>query len=180
MENFNQTFTLLSENTSSIGLNLDLLETGVLNITALVGILIYTGKDFLGSILEQRKDTIVTSVKDAEDRLNEANRRLREAEKQLSQADVVISEIRNETLSTKTSLLKSEANLTKKDLTTRFNRAISSFRSKERTIFLEVKQQIISLVLNRSALQAKKTFGSKKRARALINETIQKLEGDLV
>jgi F-type H+-transporting ATPase subunit b len=180
MENFNQTFTLLSENTSSIGLNLDLLETGVLNITALVGILIYTGKDFLGSILEQRKNTIVTSVKDAEDRLNEANRRLSEAQKQLSQADVVISEIRNETLSTKTSLLKSEANLVKKDLTARFNRAISSFRSKERTIFLEVKQQIISLVLNRSVLQAKETFGSKNRARGLINETIQKLEGDLL
>ena len=52
--------------------------------------------------------------------------------------------------------------------------------SKERIIFLEVKQQIISLVLNRSALQAKETFGSKKRARALINETIQKLEGDLL
>jgi hypothetical protein len=105
---------------------------------------------------------------------------LSEAQKQLSQAHVVISEIRNETTSTKTNLLKSEANIAKKDLTTRFNRAISSFRSKERMIFLEVKQQIILLVLNRSVLQAKETFGSKKRARALINETIQKLEGDLI
>merc|ERR1712071_432451 len=103
---------------------------------------------------------------DAEDRLNEANRRLSEAQKQLSQAHVVISEIRNETQSAKTNLLKSDANIAKKELTTRFNRAISSFRS---------KQQIISLVLNRIALQAKETFGSKKRARALINETIQKL-----
>merc|ERR1711956_98393 len=108
------------------------------------------------------------------------NRRLSEAQKQLSQADVVISEIRNETRSAKTNLLKSDANTAKKELTTRFNRAVSSFRSKERIIFLEVKQQIISLVLNRIALQAKETFGSKKRARALINETIQKLEGDLL
>jgi len=29
-------------------------------------------------------------------------------------------------------------------------------------------------------MQAKETFGYKKRARALINETIQKLEGDLL
>ena len=180
MENFNQIFTLLTENNSSIGLNLDILETGVLNIIALIGILIYTGKDFLGSILQERRNTIVNSVQDAEDRLNQANRRLSEAQKQLSQAHVVISEIRNETISTKTNLLKSEANIAKKDLTTRFNRAISSFRSKERMIFLEVKQQIILLVLNRSVLQAKETFGSKKRARALINETIQKLEGDLI
>ena len=179
MENFNQIFTLLAEN-GSIGLNLDILETGVINIAALVGILIYTGKDFLGSILQERKDTIVNSVQDAEDRLSEANRRLSEAQKQLSQAHVVISEIRNETRAAKTNLLKSDANIAKKELTTRFNRAISSFRSKERVIFLEVKQQIISLVLNRSASQAKETFGSKKRARALINETIQKLEGDLL
>ena len=61
-----------------------------------------------------------------------------------------------------------------------FNEEESIFRSKERVIFLEVKQQLISLVLNRSALQAKETFGSKKRARALINDTIQKLEGDLL
>ena len=180
MENFNQIFTVLTENTSSIGLNLDILETGVLNIIALIGILIYTGKDFLGSILQERRNTIVNSVQDAEDRLNQANRRLSEAQKQLSQAHVVISEIRNETISTKTNLLKSEANIAKKDLTTRFNKAISSFRSKERMIFLEVKQQIILLVLNRSVLQAKETFGSKKRARALINETIQKLEGELI
>merc|ERR1712244_58417 len=116
----------LAEN-GSIGLNLDILETGVLNIVALVGILIYTGKDFLGSILEERKSTIVKSVQDAEDRLNEANRRLSEAQKQLSQAHVVISEIRNETRSAKTNLLKSDANTAKKELTIRFNRAVSSF-----------------------------------------------------
>jgi F-type H+-transporting ATPase subunit b len=179
MENFNQIFALLSEN-GSIGLNLDILETGVINIAVLVGILIYTGKDFLGSILQERKSTIVKSVQDAEDRLNEANRRLSEAQKQLSQATVVISEIRNETRSAKTNLLKSEANVAKKELTNRFDRATSSFRSKERVIFLEVKQQIISLVLNRIALQAKEIFGSKKRARGLINDTIQKLDGDLL
>jgi F-type H+-transporting ATPase subunit b len=179
MENFNQIFTLLSEN-RSIGLNLDILETGVLNIAALVGILIYTGKDFLGSILQERKSTIVKSVQDAEDRLNEANRRLSEAQKQLSQAHVVISEIRNETKSAKTNLLKSDANVAKKELTARFSRAIASFHSKERIIFLEVKQQIISLVLNNSALQAKETFGSKILASELIDETISNLEGDLL
>jgi len=154
MENFNQIFTLLAER-DGIGLNLDILETGVLNIITLIGILIYTGRDFLGSILQERKDTIVKSVQDAEDRLSEANRRLSEAQKQLSQAHVVISEIRNETISAKTNLLKSDANIAKKELTTRFNRAIAAFRSKERIIFLEVKQQIISLVLKRSATQAK-------------------------
>jgi F-type H+-transporting ATPase subunit b len=179
MENFDQIFTLLAEE-EGIGLNLDILETGLLNILALLAILIYTGKDFLGSALEERKTTIVKSVQDAEDRLNEAQKRLSEAKKQLNQANLVISEIKNETISTKKVLLESDAFEAKKDLKIRFERALATFRSKERQIFLEIKQQIISLVLKRTVIRAQEAFGPKERATALINDTINKLEGDLL
>jgi len=178
MENFDQIFTLLAN--EGIGLNLDILETGLLNIIALLAILFFTGKDFLGSVLEERKTTIVKSVQDAEDRLNEAQKRLDEAQKQLNQANLVISEIRNETVSTKKVLLESDAFEAKKDLKIRFERALATFRSKERQIFLEIKQQIISLVLKRTVVRAQETFGPKERATALINDTINKLEGDLL
>ena len=179
MENFNQIFTFLAIN-EGIHLNLDILETGLINILALIAILIYTGRDFLGSLLEERKTNIVKSVQDAEDRLNEAERRLSEAKKQLTQAHVVISEIKNETITAKKVLLESDAYQAKKDLKTRFERALVTFQTKERQIFLEVKQQIISLVLKRTVVRAQQTFGPKERATALINETINKLEGDLL
>ncbi len=179
MENFNQIFTLLAHE-EGIGLNLDILETGLLNILALLGILIYTGKDFLGSLLEERKTTIVKSVQDAENRLNEAQKRLSEAKKQLDQANLVIGEIKNETIATKKVLLESDVYEAKKDLKTRFDRALATFRSKERQIFLEIKQQIISLVLTRTITRAQEAFGPKERATALINDTINKLEGDLL
>ena len=179
MENFDQIFTLLAEE-GGIGLNLDILETGLLNILALLAILIYTGRDFLGSLLEERKTTIVKGVQDAEDRLNEAQKRLNEAEKQLNQANIVISEIKNETIATKKVLLESDAFEAKKDLKIRFERALATFRSKERQIFLEIKQQIISLVLKRTVVRAQEAFGPKERATALINDTINKLEGDLL
>jgi F-type H+-transporting ATPase subunit b len=179
MENFNQIFTLLAEE-EGISLNLDILETGLLNILALVAILVYAGRDFLGSLLEERKTTIVKSVQDAEDRLNEAQKRLREAQKQLDQANLVIGEIKNETIATKKTLLESDTYQAKKDLKIRFERALATFRSKERQIFLEIKQQIISLVLKRTVIRAQETFGPKERATALINDTINKLEGDLL
>jgi len=179
MENFDQIFTLLAED-GGIGLNLDILETGLLNIIALLAILFFTGRDFLGSVLEERKTTIVKSVQDAEDRLNEAQKRLDEAKKQLNQANLVISEIKSETVSTKKVLLESDAFEAKKDLKIRFERALATFRSKERQIFLEIKQQIISLVLKRTVVRAQETFGPKERATALINDTINKLEGDLL
>ena len=179
MENFNQIFTLIA-NEKGISLNFDILETGLLNILALIAILIYVGRDFLGSLLEERKTTIVKSVQDAEDRLKEAEKRLTEAKKQLSQANLVISEIKNETIATKKLLLEADAYEAKKDLKIRFERALATFRSKERQIFLEIKQQIVSLVLKRTVVRAQETFGSKERATALINETINKLEGDLL
>jgi F-type H+-transporting ATPase subunit b len=171
MENFNQIFTLLAEE-EGISLNLDILDTGLLNILALLAILIYTGRDFLGSLLEERKTTIVKSVQDAEDRLNEAQKRLSEAQNQLSQANIVIGEIKNETITTKKVLLESDAYEAKKDLKIRFERALATFRSKERQIFLEIKQQIISLVLQRTLIRAQEAFGPKERATALINDTI--------
>jgi F-type H+-transporting ATPase subunit b len=179
MENFNQIFTLLA-NKEGIGLNLDILETGLLNIIALLAILVYTGRDFLGSLLEERKTTIVKSVQDAEDRLSEAQNRLSEAQKQLDQAQVVISEIKTETIATKKALLESDAHEARKDLKIRFDRALATFRSKERQIFLDIKQQIILLVLTRTLVRAQQTFEPKERATALINETINKLEGDLL
>ena len=179
MENFDQIFTILAEH-DGIGLNTDILETGLINILALLGILIYTGRDFLGSLLEERKTTIVKGVQDAEDRLNEAQKRLNEAQKQLNQANLVIGEIKNETITTKKVLLESDAFQAKKDLTIRFDRALATFRSKERQIFIEIKQQIISLVLQRTVSRAQETFKSKERATSLINDTINKLEGDLL
>jgi F-type H+-transporting ATPase subunit b len=179
MENFDQIFTLLAEH-EGIGLNLDILETGLLNILALLAIVFFAGRDFLGSLLEERKTTIVQSVQDAEDRLNEAQKRLEEAQKQLNQANLVISEIRNETVTTKKVLLESDAFEAKRDLKIRFERALAAFRSKERQIFMEIKQQIISLVLKRTVIRAQEAFGPKERATALINDTINKLEGDLL
>ena len=178
MENFDQIFILLAN--EGISLNTDILETGLINILALLGILIYTGRDFLGSLLEERRTTIVNGVQDAEDRLSEAQKRLVEAQKQLNQATIVISEIKNETVTTKKVLLESDAFQAKKDLTVRFDRALASFRSKERQIFVEIKQQIISLVLQRTVSRVQETFKSQERSSALINETIDKLKGDLL
>jgi len=175
MENFDQIKLFLG-----IGLNLDILETGVLNIIALLVILFYTGKDFLGSILEERRITIVKSIENGEERLAEAEGRLIEAKKQLEQVNIIINEIKNETALTKKMLLESDAYQAKKDLKVRFERAFASFKSKERQIFLEIKQQIIMLVLQRTVIRAQQTFGPKKRASILINDTINKLEGDLL
>jgi len=64
----------------------------------------------------------------------------------------------------------------KTDLKFRFERALSSFKSKERQIFFEIKDQIISLMLKSTVSQATEIFKRKKLSAKLINNTIRILE----
>jgi len=177
MENFDQIFTLLAAE-GEIGLNTDILETGVLNILVLVGIIIYVGRDFLGSSLEQRQQEIIQSVQDAEERLTEANTRLSEAQKQLTQAQVIISEIRTETMNTKKVLLESDSTQANQELATRFGRSLATLRSREQQVFSEIKQQIISLALKNVLSKVQTNLGPAKQA-TLIDKSISKLGGQL-
>lgn len=177
MENIDQVFMLIAEN-EGIRLNLDILESGVVNIVLLVGILVYVGRDFLGSSLEQRQQEIIQSVQDAEERLTEANTRLSEAQKQLTQAQVIISEIRTETMNTKKVLLESDSTQANQELATRFGRALATLRSREQQVFSEIKQQIISLALKNVLSKVQTNLGPAKQA-TLIDKSIAKLGGQL-
>ena len=177
MENFDQIFTLLAVE-EGISLNTDIFETGVLNILVLIGIIVYVGRDFLGSSLEQRQQEIIQSVQDAEERLTEANTRLGEAQKQLTQAQVIISEIRQETINTKKVLLDSDSTQANQELATRFGRALATLRSREQQVFSEVKQQIISLAL-KNVLSKVQTNLSPTKQSTLIDKSIAKLGGQL-
>ena len=179
MENFNQIFTLVAKS-EGIRLNLNILQTGLINIFILIAILIYTGRDFLGSLLEERKVNIVQSVQDAEDRLNEANQRLDEAQKQLSQYSVITTEMQNRTVNSIKLLFETDVEVSKKDLNTHFNRALTTFRFKERQTFLEVKQQIVLLVLKKTLLWAKENFSDKRKALGFNRKNINKLKRDLL
>ena len=114
----------------------------------------------------------------SENRINEARLRFEEAKKQLEQVNIVIGEIKNETASTKKILLKSDAYQARKDLKIRFERAFAAFSSRERQIFLEIKQQIISLALKNVLSKVQTNLGPAKQA-TLIDKSIAKLGGQL-
>ena len=153
----------------NFNLNPAILESGVINIIGLIAIIVIVGKDGLGSLLQERQEMISQNVKDAENRLNEAK-------KQLNQASVVINKIKSDTLKTKKMMLEADANEAKSDLKFRFERAMLAFKSKERRIFFEIKEQISLLVITRTINRVKETFAQEKPTAKLINNTIRTLE----
>jgi F-type H+-transporting ATPase subunit b len=179
MENFNQIFTLTFEN-KVISLNTDILETGVINIIIVIGILFYTGKDFLGSLLKERKTIIIKSVQDAEDGLTEAKNRLREAEKQLNQLYVVISEIENQGLETKKLLLQSDAFEAKKDLKILFKQVRVSVKSAKQQISLDIRKRIIARSFREFVIKTKEYLTDSNRAQDVIQQGLDKIKGKLI
>jgi len=78
------------------GLNLNLFETNILNLALVIFGLYKFLPGFLGSILEKRRQSILTDLNDAEERLVEANNALVKAQKDLASAEEKALKIRSD------------------------------------------------------------------------------------
>ena len=61
------------------GLNFDILESNLINLAILIGLLFYFGRSFLGKVLGERREKIETAIKEAEQRQKEAAAALSDA-----------------------------------------------------------------------------------------------------
>ena len=86
-------FTFASE---GFGLNLDLFETNIINLAVVIFGLYKFLPSFLGKILEKRRTTILTDLKDAEERLIQAKNSLSKAKDELASAKQKAEKIRND------------------------------------------------------------------------------------
>jgi len=78
------------------GLNLNLFETNIINLALVIFGLYKFLPGFLGSILEKRREGILSDLKDAENRLLEANDALLVAKKDLASAEEKAAKIRTD------------------------------------------------------------------------------------
>jgi len=71
-------------NSESFGINTNLLETNVLNLAVVIGCLIYFGGDLFNGLLDARKENILKSLRDAEEKFARTQNMLKTAEENLS------------------------------------------------------------------------------------------------
>ncbi|MGF1457528.1 MAG: F0F1 ATP synthase subunit B [Leptolyngbyaceae cyanobacterium] len=84
---------LLATEEGGFGLNFNLLETNLINLIIIWGVLFYFGRKFLGGILSERRKNIEESIKDAERRQREAKQDLEEQKEKLAQAKTKAQDI---------------------------------------------------------------------------------------
>ena len=78
------------------GLNLNIFETNILNLAVVVFGLYKFLPGFLGKILERRRTSILSDLKEAEERLAEAQGSLSQAKEELASAKQKADKIRND------------------------------------------------------------------------------------
>lgn len=122
------------------GLNFDILETNLINLSILIGILVVFGRKFLTDTLSERRTGIETIVKETEQRLNEAASKLAEAQKSVKdsqqEANKIISAAQEVAKDAREAILARAAvdvqrmkDVAAADMNTERDKAIASVRS---------------------------------------------------
>lgn len=75
-------------------INLNPLETNLINLVIVIGVLVYFLRGFLGGILDRRRQSILKELEDAESRLKKANADLSKAQADLGSAKEKAEKIR--------------------------------------------------------------------------------------
>jgi F-type H+-transporting ATPase subunit b len=76
------------------GLNLNPLDTNLINLVIVIGVLVWFLKGFLGGMLERRREAILADLSDAEQRLQAATAAVAKAQQDLAAAQQKAEQIR--------------------------------------------------------------------------------------
>lgn len=76
------------------GLNFDILETNLINLSIVIGVVVYFGRKFLGNVLSDRRSKIEEAIREAEQRLQTAREALADQQQKLAQAQAEAESIR--------------------------------------------------------------------------------------
>ena len=131
------------------GFNGNILETNILNLSVVIGIVVSFGGDALKALLENRRQTVLSTLEQANQRAKEAKQRLEEAITQLTAAERKAEDIRQQ------GFLAAEKE--KKDLLAQTEGDVKRLEeSKEETIALQqqkavaqVSRAVVKLALTR-------------------------------
>jgi F-type H+-transporting ATPase subunit b len=148
------------------GINTNLLETNIINLAVVVGVLIYFGSDILNSLLLARKENILKSIRDAESKQLEAATALETARNQLSVAEEKANQIRQDSKK----LLQGRLEVLSQSVLDDIERLKAS---QQITIRLEQDKVVRELCLQTSALALSKAV-SKVQKQLSSNDFLQR------
>lgn len=158
------------------GLNFDLLDTNLINLVIIIGVLVYFGRGFLGKILSERQANIETAIQEAEQRRKDAASALAAQQQKLAQAKSEATRIRaaaEESAEAARQAILAQADQDVQRLRTA---AAQDLTSQQERIMVELRQRVVALAMQQVESELKSTMDESTQQQ-LIDSSIAMLGG---
>lgn len=157
------------------GLNFDILDSNLINLSIAIALLVYFGRGFLGKILGERRSAIETAIKEAEQRKKSAASALAQQQQKLAQAQGEAAKIRTSAdegakAARETILAKAEQDIQRMRET-----AAQEMGSDQERVINELRQRIAVLAMQRAEGELPSRLNDDVQQR-LVNSSIAQLE----
>jgi len=155
---------------AGFGFNTDLFETNVLNLAVVVGIVVVVVGNALSELLDQRRQIILSTLSEADKKVQEAQRQLEEARKSVETARLNAIDLRRKAVQT----VEQENVVIQKQLKDRLqylqDTGKQTIELERQRIVQNIAQQVANLALNRTEILLLSAFEQTNSKQKELNE----------
>lgn len=172
------TFFLLSVEAehSGFGVNFDILETNLINLVIIIGVLFYFGRNSLGKTLSDRQTQIQASIKEAEQRKEQSAAALAEQQQKLAQSQTEAARIRAEAEERASAVQATVMAQSEEDILRMKAAAAQDLTTQQDRVLNELRQRIAVLAVQKAEEQLKSQMHPDAQ-RHLIDSSIASIGG---
>ena len=137
------------------GLNFDILETNLINLAIIIGVLFYFGRKVVGNTLSERRSNIEQEIREAEKRQKEAAASLADAQQKLAQAQAEAERIRAAAEESAKAAREAILSQATKDIERLKETAAKDLESERDRAIAELRERVAALAIERVESQLK-------------------------
>jgi F-type H+-transporting ATPase subunit b len=156
------------------GINTDIFETNIINLVFVIGVLIYYGKPLINDILKNRKENILRSLQEADNKFREASENLEFAKKNFEEAKLKSEQIKTNGLSISSQTSKKLIESIENDIKRIKENTLSTVKFEEEKSINEICQKLNSLAFLKATEFLKKRLNSSIQKK-FVSQNIEKL-----
>ena len=166
---------LLASETKGFGLNFDILETNLINLIIIIGVLFYFGRGFLGSKLKERREVIEKAITEAEARQKKAASSLAEQQQKLQMAKKEAEKIKADAKTNAEAARQAVLDQSAKDVERLKTSAAQDLTSQQEKVMQELRRRVSEMAMEKVRSRLPEVLNEGKQSQ-LIDQSIAQLK----
>ena len=166
---------LLASETKGFGLNFDILETNIINLVIIIGVLFYFGRGFLGSKLKERREAIEEAITEAEARQKKAASALAEQQQKLQMAKKEAEKIKADAKTNAESARQAVLDQSAKDVERLKASAAQDLSSQQDKAMQELRRRVSEMAMEKVRSRLPEILDDGKQSQ-LVDQSIAQLK----